>query len=560
MASAPIATPGFVVWACAVYTVSLWPVPSPTVANELLALGAAGTALLWLATSWGAAAGEIKVTHIAAVTVAVATLSALMAVVQFIHPSGISGWIEPLTTRGRAFANLRQPNHLALLLAWGLVAAIAVASMANAETTSANARAPARIKRRTHFTRYSPVLHGVLYGAVVLLSSALVLTGSRMAMGFALVFGVWALVDRSLTRTARIVLWLVPAVFTLVAAALWLLHQSGVFTYFGGARLEQLAAGEGSLTGRRAGLWLNTLQMIGQHPWGGVGWGQFNLHYALGPYGTLDRPALPIFTHAHNLPLHLAAELGVPFALAFMLALLGWAWWCRPVWRTPGGQCLGIALLLVGLHSMLELPLWYTYFLLPTLGLMVAATWRRWQLAQPSFPSRKQWSAWRGVSAATGVSLLVLAAALAWDYAKVVPAYSTAPTTKTLEERVARAETAVFFRHAGLYARVVTLPLDASLPQHLPLFQATARHYVDVELMRRWALALVLAGDVEAAEHLAWRLWRYDPKHLAPLQAFVGSQLAQQPTPVAAPQWQAFQRYMAAPTPVNLPLNRLVPG
>jgi hypothetical protein len=388
---------------------------------------------------------------------------------------------------------------------------------------------------------------------VVLLTVGLVLTGSRMAMGFALLLGVWGWLNTGLPRATRQLLWAVPVLYLLAALGLWALHQQGWVHYFGGARIEDLAAGEGSLSGRRAGLWLNTLEMIGRHPWLGVGWGQFNLHYALGSY---DRVALPTFTHAHNLPLQLAAELGVPAAALLMGALTAWAWWCRPLWTAQPGCYLAMGLVLVGVHSLLELPLWYAYFLLPTLAAMAALTAMRWRLYATHRPVGSRCvrdRLWRSGAFCVGLGMLGLAAALAWDYAKVVPAYSTAPTSKTLDERVARAQEAVFFQHAGLYARVITLPLDASLAAHLPLMQATARHYVDVGLMRRWAMALVFAGDVEAAEHLAWRLWRYDPDHVAELRAFAGAHTSN-------PSWQRFAAYLVNPTPVNLPLDRLLPA
>ncbi|PSJ19817.1 polymerase, partial [Halomonas sp. ND22Bw] len=70
-----------------------------------------------------------------------------------------------------------------------------------------------------------------------------------------------------------------------------------------------------------------------------------------------------ILDNAHNLPLHLAVELGVPVAVVvcagFMALVLG----ARP-WRERGPTRL-MAWAVLGamvLHSLLEYPLWYGPF------------------------------------------------------------------------------------------------------------------------------------------------------------------------------------------------------
>jgi hypothetical protein len=86
--------------------------------------------------------------------------------------------------------------------------------------------------------------------------------------------------------------------------SLRVLH-AGIFT--------RLSEGAPSCSSRTT-LWSNVLELIGQKPWFGWGWGR--LDYA--HYITLfDGPRFcDILDNAHNLPLHLAVELGVPVALA----------------------------------------------------------------------------------------------------------------------------------------------------------------------------------------------------------------------------------------------------
>jgi hypothetical protein len=67
--------------------------------------------------------------------------------------------------------------------------------------------------------------------------------------------------------------------------------------------------------------------------------------------------------HAHNLPLALAAEFGFPLAL-LVSALLAWQWWAL----ARGSQRLPVAwaallTTMTAIHSLVEYPLWYAYFL-----------------------------------------------------------------------------------------------------------------------------------------------------------------------------------------------------
>ncbi|NZA01899.1 O-antigen ligase family protein [Ottowia beijingensis] len=92
--------------------------------------------------------------------------------------------------------------------------------------------------------------------------------------------------------------------------------------------LERLRTGE-STCGSRLILWRNVLHLIGLKPWTGWGWGE--LDYA--HYITLYEGArfCHILDNAHNLPLHLAVELGVPVALA-VCGLVAWLVWRGRPW------------------------------------------------------------------------------------------------------------------------------------------------------------------------------------------------------------------------------------
>jgi Virulence factor membrane-bound polymerase, C-terminal/O-Antigen ligase len=127
-------------------------------------------------------------------------------------------------------------------------------------------------------------------------------------------------------------------------------------------------AQEGVTGSSRLWLYSNVLELIAQKPW--LGWGWRELAYA--HYSThFDTRFTELLDNAHNLPLHLAVELGVPFALLFCGAVLWWIVRAAP-WRETDAtrQLAWGVLMLIGVHSMVEYPLWYGPFLM-TLGLCV---------------------------------------------------------------------------------------------------------------------------------------------------------------------------------------------
>jgi hypothetical protein len=80
-------------------------------------------------------------------------------------------------------------------------------------------------------------------------------------------------------------------------------------------------------------------------------------------------PLLYALTSYHNLPLDLAVWGGLPVAMSIMLGLALWVvTQCRAA-QTPRQWILLVALLLLLLHAMLELPHCYAVFLLPA-GMM----------------------------------------------------------------------------------------------------------------------------------------------------------------------------------------------
>jgi Virulence factor membrane-bound polymerase, C-terminal/O-Antigen ligase len=131
--------------------------------------------------------------------------------------------------------------------------------------------------------------------------------------------------------------------------------------------------GDYGVCGSRSVLWTNVWQLIVQKPWFGWGWGETDIAHFLTLYK--GQRFCDILDNAHNLPLHLALELGLPLAMCMLLCVVRWVWLRMPwqereIWRV---MAWGV-LLVVGLHSLLEYPLWYGPFQM-AVGLCIGLLW-----------------------------------------------------------------------------------------------------------------------------------------------------------------------------------------
>ena len=275
-----------------------------------------------------------------------ALVSAVLALVQYF---GFSEWLFPLsatTPPGFAWANTRQINHLASLLVVGLWVL-------------------AWLQAQGRWLRHLPWM-------ALLLASALAATASRggvlqLLMVTALALA-WGRGRRGPLLRLYGLAWLG---YVLAMLALpWLLeHGLGVTPE---RHLLTRMAVEGTCSSRKV-LWANVLQLIELQPL--TGWGWNGLRY--GFYLTLfdGMRFCSMLTNAHNLPLQLATELGLPLAALLSLGTLALLLWVRP-WlaRCPHVQLGWGVLAVVGLHSMLEYPLWFGNFQV----MVLLALWLVW--------------------------------------------------------------------------------------------------------------------------------------------------------------------------------------
>jgi O-antigen ligase len=278
-----------------------------------------------------------------------ATASAGIGLAQWFGIQGKMGMYAVQTDIGdRAMGNLGQPNQFATLLLMGLLAY-------------------AYAYEQRVFGRFAFSL------GVGLLTSALVMTQSRSGMLAVVViigFLVWKKPRVShRVSTTMIFGW----ALCFLGASLLLPFLSEVLMLDGARDLVD----SGNVTARWR-MWQQIAYAVTQSPWVGYGWNQTPAAHAA---SAIAYPGLTTYTNAHNVVMDILAWTGLPLGLLIVGAI---AYWfvsrVKSVVRTDAVYAMA-CLLAVAVHSMLEYPFAYSYFLIAC-GFMVG-------IVEAGLPERK---------------------------------------------------------------------------------------------------------------------------------------------------------------------------
>jgi Virulence factor membrane-bound polymerase, C-terminal/O-Antigen ligase/Protein glycosylation ligase len=391
--------------------------------------------------------------------IVVAVISCVFAALQYMQ---LVDWVAPWvsqSTDGAAFANLRQRNQFATLCGVGLLALL-------------------YLLQTSHPTREQPWQTAWPWLAATVLAIGNGLSSSRTgALQWLLIAAVVLCWRASLERRVLQLSLGALAIYAVVVALMpW-------FASFVGNASSGLWGRASENAGSSSRLWLysNVLELIAQKPW--LGWGWRELAYA--HYSTpFDQRFGELLDNAHNLPLHLAVELGVPFALLFCGSVLWWIVRSAP-WRETDAtrQLAWGVLMLIGVHSMVEYPLWYGPFLM-TLGLcigllqpvnsppeMLILEKLATKSSMPNMPAA-QWNIAGAAIKGVAVCLLVFAGYAAYDYHRVSQIYLDVESRSSLYsgDALGHAKRSVLFQRQARFAELVTTPVTpASAPRVLSL-------------------------------------------------------------------------------------------
>lgn len=429
------------------------------------------------ATVWYLFGRGAKSESLVAAWLIAAVCSAVIGVLQYFNlEQGLGPWISQARP-GEAFANLRQRNQFATLTSIGLLALIGLLG-----------------KQALH-ERIPPWA----YLAALLLALGNAASGSRTGLlqwALIVMLTIWWVLPRR-----RLVIFTVGAVVVYGLALVvlpWALNA--VLGLANGGLFARMT--EPPTCASRIALWSNVISLIAEKPWLGWGWGELTYaHYiTLFPHERFCE----ILDNAHNLPLHLAVELGIPAALAICIGLSWIVMRGKPWLETdPVRQLAWGVLAVIGLHSMLEYPLWYGPFQL-AVGVCIFLLLPSSRLsANATRDDASVVVAFRGGMAALVTMGLVY---VAWDYHRISQIYK-APQVRDAayrDDTLTKIQGSWLFRDQVKFAELTTTPLTRANAQWTLETATALLHYSPEPRVIEKVIesAVVLERDDEALFYL----------------------------------------------------------
>jgi len=425
-----------------------------------------------------------------------ALVSSTLAVLQYLDLAReLVPWVNQPRS-GDAFANLRQRNQFASLTSIGLVALFGLAATMQSISK-----------------RYASMMWCALALLAAGLACSVSRTGAVQWLVLAVFVVVWVWKDSKQVHPVLLRLAIgAPLLVILWSLVLpWIaLQLNGVM----GASLLLRVAGQAqdyAACGGRRVLWSNVLQMLAQHPWQGWGLGETDFAHYSTDYQS--ERFCDLLDNAHNFLLHLALEFGLPFALVCCLFAVHWFYKKSRLLTINNARQIAFGMMLVlGIHSMLEYPLWYGPFQITlglALGLWAGAATKRIDKATPASSTRQQLLPMIMCSA-----LFLACFYAAWDYNRVAQIYRQ-PEMRDAAYRdnpMQAASQSWLFKNQVDFARLMTQSITQENAQETYDLAMRVLHYSpEARTVERAAESLRLLGlDVEA-EKLASRIPTISP-------------------------------------------------
>jgi Virulence factor membrane-bound polymerase, C-terminal/O-Antigen ligase/Protein glycosylation ligase len=403
--------------------------------------------------------------------------------------ASLSPWVNAAPS-GEAFANLRQRNQLASLTNIGMAALLWTVSTKRFGGSTFGVAAVLAIGNAATTSRIG------LVGLVVLLLLAICWGGPTRAWRLRTCCGALCAYGLSLLVLPR------------------LLEMA--MGRNGGTILNRLAQDLGCSS--RTVLWSNVLDLIAQKPWFGWGWGELDYAHYSNLYS--GERFCDILDNAHNLPLHLAVELGVPFAMAVCGAIAWLVWRGRP-WREadPTRQLAWGVLAVIGVHSLVEYPLWYGPFQM-AVGLCIWMLWTHPPVKDTADADLKPNTAKVPVIRSLfAIMLIAFVGYAGWDYHRISQLYLP-PDQRAAAYRadaLGQARQSWLFRNQVAFAELTLTPLTRDNAAPVNAMATQLLHYSPEPRVIEKVIesAVLLQRDDEALWHLARYRAAFPKEHAA---------------------------------------------
>lgn len=430
------------------------------------------------------------------VWVAASVLTACIGVIQYMGAvAPLSPWISPADA-GQAYGNLRQRNQFAVLQVMGLASLAALLQLG--------------------------LRQSIALAAAGLMSIGVAMSASRIGLLGLVLVCAWTIsgFSRRHTRYVGFVACVGGAFVVAGFLAPWLLQLAqGVEAPTAiGRALEEPGCGS------RMVLWSNVAHLIAKKPWFGWGWGELDYAHYMTLYPGLR--FCDILDNAHNLPMHLAVELGVPCAALVSASICGLALWRRP-WREsdPCRRAAWFVLTIILIHSLVEYPMWYGPF---QLTVVFCAIWLLCAAVPKDTVGRYAVTTSGQLLTFPKVGRLGIAALLActasyawWDYHRISQLYtpyeqrSRAYQINTLQ----KVSNTFLFADQVRFAKLTMTPLTADNARQIHKLAEELIHYSpeprvieslieSLELLERHEEALAHIARYQAAFPQQFQKWQ----------------------------------------------------
>lgn len=259
-----------------------------------------------------------------------------------------------------------------------------------------------------------------------------------------------------------------------------------------GSQVDSPAARAGGGYSVRLVLLQQAWEMSRTHPWFGVGW------YEFGPQQVAIASQFEPGTyarHSHNIVLNFAAE----FGWLFTFVLMGWViWWLKALIgrKINSHTCLFFLFAMaIGLHSMVEFPLWYAYVLFPFCLLIGMVHQDRLGSVLKIVSRPIVFSA-----ALIGLSMLML---LAVDYRKAASAVTQMEFSAmgiTVGGQTTENRGFTIFPHLHAYFDFLAKPLTTEMSQEeIAAMEEMGKRFAGVLMLTRMSQVYVINGQTDKA-------------------------------------------------------------
>lgn len=456
--------------------------------------------MCWACRGWLLREGEERVVSTLAAVLMVGCV--MQSVIGWLQYTGLAkhftGYLMYRT--GIVEGQLAQRNHFGHYLMWGVLSASWLWAQRRLPTILAAA-------------------------CVLLFASAMSLTGSRTVLAYVLMLAVWLPICLLLggRENRRTVVALAAGALTVLICQYTVEPVLGWFTQTESLQSAVERMHGAQLEGSGRGYeWRKAWQIFLQAPWLGNGWGSYPLYGFLeNVYPNSFRPYENnvLFTHSHNSFLNLLAEMGI---IGTALVLGGLLWAVKGSLQRAHQPAGGFLLALIGVslvHSMLEYPLWYIYFLTP-FALFVGFTPPARRTDKYAYSKSSLHLVLQGAAALACLFFTVGIVRLAFVYQELRH-FSGTPSTEVVKRteqivgllRIAKTEPMLRY-YAQFQLTSFIDPNSASQPDWAYPTARDALRYRPYANAHKYAFAAYREGKVEEARDWLRLMYHYYPSKM----------------------------------------------